>query len=376
MSESGRMIEQHRIWEAWAQADPLWAILSDPSRKGRKWNPREFFASGVHDVDQVLEQLEARSIRPRRGRALDFGCGVGRLSQALGARFDRCDGVDISETMITLARDFNQHGDRCRYHVNKASDLSQFADASFDFVFSMIVLQHNPPELAERYISEFLRVLSPGGVAVFDMTASLAGSALPEGSHHAELQITNLPKVMPPRGRGAVVINVRNASGVDWPQRSRLAVANHWRAVDGSMLVHDDGRAFLRRGLAAGLSQTVRLQVTAPAVADDYQLEIDLVEEGTCWFADRGSASSAAPIRVRRSAAARLRDRVKSRSRGIEIPAQRMPNDEPTPFEMHGLPPERVEHVVRATGGMVVDVSANGTGGDNWDAYRYFVVKS
>jgi SAM-dependent methyltransferase len=375
MSDNAGMIDQHRVWEAWARADPLWAILSDPSRRGGKWDPIEFFASGVADVELLLQQLEARSIPVNRGRALDFGCGVGRVTQALADQFDSCDGVDISETMIELARAHNRHGDHCRYHVNQAPDLALFDDATFDFVFSTIALQHNPPDVAERYIGEFLRVLSPTGVAVFDMTANLTGSALPAESHRAELRITKASRAVTPTGRGTVVIDVRNTSGVNWPARSRLAVANHWRARDGSMLVQDDGRTFLRHGLASGSTQTVRLQITAPPVPDDYQLEIDLVEEGTCWFADRGSATTSARIRVRRSLAARLSETVKSLLQGNDVRRLAPTSDEPSPFEMHGLPRDRVEQAVGAGGGTIVDVLANDSGGDNWDAYRYFVVK-
>jgi len=156
------LAEQHRIWEDWARADPLWAILSDPTRKGGKWELSEFFASGEKDVDNVLEETAQRMLTPEHRRCLDFGCGVGRLSQALARTFDRCDGVDISETMVELARKYNRHGEACQYHVNLESNLALFESNTFDFIFSTIVLQHNPPEIAEHCISEFCRVLSPG----------------------------------------------------------------------------------------------------------------------------------------------------------------------------------------------------------------------
>ena len=114
----------------------------------------------------------------------------GRTStQALAAQFERADGVDISETMVVLARDHNRHRERCYYHVNGQPDLALFADGSFDFVLSKIVLQHNPPAVAEAYIREFVRVLAPGGVADFDMTSDLAGISLADGSHRASLRL-------------------------------------------------------------------------------------------------------------------------------------------------------------------------------------------
>ncbi len=75
--------------------------------------------------------------------------------------------------MIDLAEKFSAD-QRVRFHVNLQDDLSLLEDGMFDFAYSTMVLQHNPPELAERYIREFFRVLKRGGVAVFDMPAALS----------------------------------------------------------------------------------------------------------------------------------------------------------------------------------------------------------
>ena len=53
------------------------------------------------------------------------------------------------------------------YHLNEASDLALFEDDTFDFLLSIIVLQHIPNELKTGYLEEFVRVLRPGGVAAF-----------------------------------------------------------------------------------------------------------------------------------------------------------------------------------------------------------------
>src|SRR5690606_5197313 len=40
-------------------------------------------------------------------------------------------------------------------------------DGTFDLVFSTLTLQHLPPRVALRYVTEFGRVLRPGGLALF-----------------------------------------------------------------------------------------------------------------------------------------------------------------------------------------------------------------
>lgn len=65
---------------------------------------------------------------------------------ALAARFARCDGVDISETMLELARRYNRYPGLCDYHQNVHNDLSMFADETFDLVLSLLVVQHNPTD--------------------------------------------------------------------------------------------------------------------------------------------------------------------------------------------------------------------------------------
>lgn len=164
-----------RNWDALGRADPLWAIRFDPSKKGNRWDVEEFFRTGEREVAALLDSLKRLGDRlgvpvpARRGRALDFGCGVGRLTQALAAHFDEVDGVDIAPSMIELAERYNRHGPRCRYHLNDRDDLRLFPDASFDLVFCTLVLQHIEGRYVRRYLAEFLRLLRPGGVAVFDL---------------------------------------------------------------------------------------------------------------------------------------------------------------------------------------------------------------
>jgi SAM-dependent methyltransferase len=166
-----------RSWERLAREDPLWAILVDPAKRGNRWRLDDFFALGRKDVKDLLDLLASLELQPQwNGSALDFGCGVGRITQALAAHFGEVVGVDISRRMIRLARRYNNYRRTCAYRVNKRSDLSLFADRRFDFVFCFLVLQHMEEQYSIRYIGEFLRVLKPAGILVFQVaTRQVAG---------------------------------------------------------------------------------------------------------------------------------------------------------------------------------------------------------
>ena len=154
-------------WERLGSADPFWAVLAREGTEHGGWDIDSFYAEGERDVRMFLAEAEALRVTPSLGDALDFGCGVGRLSRALADRFDRVTGVDISAPMIDQANRFvAAERANCNF-VLSVDPALPFATASFDFVLSNIVLQHMPPALAMGYVREFVRVLRAGGVAIF-----------------------------------------------------------------------------------------------------------------------------------------------------------------------------------------------------------------
>jgi SAM-dependent methyltransferase len=169
------VLERHKQeWEELASVDPLWAILTGPEHRGGRWELSEFFGTGEAEISEVLRIADDLGEPIRRERALDFGCGVGRLTQALSMRFRECVGLDISEGMVQLARELNENRPNCRFVVNAAPKLEQLDSGSFDFVYSALVLQHMPStEMVESYVGEFVRVLRPGGLAVFQMLSHI-----------------------------------------------------------------------------------------------------------------------------------------------------------------------------------------------------------
>ncbi len=168
-----------KTYEKLGREDPFYAVLTTERFRHNRWDIPEFFATGEREVADVFEYIRQTDLVVPRGRALDFGCGVGRLTQALATRFAHVTGVDIAESMAAKARELNQHGARVEYFANAVDNLRFLDDRSFDFVYSSITLQHVPPPSNVRYVEEFLRILRPGGVAVFQVPN---GREIPAGS--------------------------------------------------------------------------------------------------------------------------------------------------------------------------------------------------
>jgi len=194
--------------------------------------PAEFFATGRREIRLLMYQLRQLGHVPAGGRALDFGCGVGRLSQALAIFFDEVIGVDVAPTMLRLAAQANHAGDRVRYVLNRSDDLQQFSSKSFDFIYSDIVLQHVPPAASLQFIAEFLRVLEQGGIVVFQIPSHRR--PVPEDSpprhmedaaYRAQLEVHGLPASLAVGERADILVAIENVSQITWePESGRVNV--------------------------------------------------------------------------------------------------------------------------------------------------------
>ena len=157
-------------WERFGSTDPYFAVLTAPEFHGRLSEVErvKFFASGEEHIDTVLSIVRDRldpSFSPVR--ALDFGCGVGRLLLPLARRCQEVTGVDVSPSMLDEARrNCEAAGARNVEIIQGDDDLSRVA-GPFDFVHSYIVLQHIPVERGEKLVRRLASKLAPGGVGMF-----------------------------------------------------------------------------------------------------------------------------------------------------------------------------------------------------------------
>jgi len=387
-----------RSWEGLGRTDPLFGILSDPSKWGGKWDADEFFASGRAHVKKLLRSLHEIGASFTNATCLDFGCGVGRLTVPLSGSFNRTIGVDVARSMIDQARRYHAASSQCEFLLNRGLDLRQFPDATFDFVHSCLVLQHIPPDLAIRYIEEFFRVCKPGGLVVFQLPSETrpesvisAQHKLPDSAYVAAIVLTDPPVSLAPSERATLGVVVTNTSPVEWghdiPAGRHLCVANHWRRQDGTMAMFDDARARLPRTIGPGESFEVPLRVQAPGEPGEYLLEVDLVQELVCWFAEKGSLAARAAVKVTSGAAdphapaatvgATLGNPTPNRRPSSIVDRILRPFRSGTPrFEMHTIPRPQVEETIRRAGGHLIQAIDDNAAGPGWLSYTYVCRRS
>lgn len=174
MPQGGADTSTRQDWEDLGRIDPEWAILTEPGKQHGGWDLEEFLESGRAEITGALKRADQLGALDRRRRALDVGCGMGRLSAALADHFEEVVAVDISDAMLSRARELHAGRSNLRFEQAPADDLSALRPGNFDFVFTKLVLQHLPScKAALHAFDEMLRVLAPSGLLVAQTTSAL-----------------------------------------------------------------------------------------------------------------------------------------------------------------------------------------------------------
>mmetsp|Transcript_93135 Transcript_93135/g.178902 ORF Transcript_93135/g.178902 Transcript_93135/m.178902 type:complete len:358 (-) Transcript_93135:111-1184(-) len=188
-------IEQ-TYWAEQGVQNPWWAVLTGFEKGAEVPIDRqlEFFQTGKDDVDKMLPMAQAFGILKKewiaKATALDFGCGLGRMSNALASvGFRKVICVDQARSFLDAGEEsltkLSGQGvvvadvsDRVKF-LQSAPDLLCVQEASsIDFVHSIITLQHMKPMLQVAYVEQLCDVLSPGGAGYFQIPTFIKGTDL------------------------------------------------------------------------------------------------------------------------------------------------------------------------------------------------------
>jgi SAM-dependent methyltransferase len=184
-------------WEELARREPHFAVLTNEEFLRERLTPEaleRFWKGGEDDVAMLLRFVD---FQPEL--AVDFGCGVGRLTRALAKRAKHVIGVDVSPTMLALAPKLP--------NVNYTDRLPESAD----FIGSLIVFQHIPVNRGYEIFRQLLQILKPGGVAAIHFALSRPGGPLRRIARRIRAASPLIHRLLPrPHGLPYMQINTYN----------------------------------------------------------------------------------------------------------------------------------------------------------------------
>ena len=120
---------------------------------------------GPEFLDLWMEAVAAQRRDQDIKTILDLGCGTGRFTEALRARFDaEVIGIDPSKKMLAQARSKQAQG-KIRYETGRGESIP-LPDNSVDLIFMSMIFHHfEDPALAARECRRVLRDDREGGTA-------------------------------------------------------------------------------------------------------------------------------------------------------------------------------------------------------------------
>lgn len=202
-------------WEDLARREPYFAVLTSeglPGVEGNSIATAAFLETGEADISSLLSAITTLLGRDiAMGSALDFGCGVGRLTLPLARRAARVMACDVAPTMLTHARQNAESAGLNNVAFIDIDLLATLPPAEFDFVCSLLVFQYIRPADGYQLIGTLLNLLAPGGVAALHLTFGRPGRRL----RHLARWI---------RGRSRVTHDMADADRSEEPSRPHTQI--------------------------------------------------------------------------------------------------------------------------------------------------------
>lgn len=167
-----RLFERvRRQWKKLGEVDPYWAVISDERFRAASLEEKDledFYASGEQSAELIDLYAEKTGTAIPAGTCFELGCGVGRVTAFLAKRFEEVVAADISPGNLAICERYMEENSIRNVRtllIDSPEQLSQLEE--FDFFYSVITLQHNPPPVQEYFLQNILSRIRPGGACFF-----------------------------------------------------------------------------------------------------------------------------------------------------------------------------------------------------------------
>jgi len=133
-----------------------------------------FWKSGEREVKEIDAILKRHGVKLSEVKtAVEYGCGVGRVTSILAKRVRCMHAYDISRPHLDYAKEHaTEVGAEIKFHLVSVPIAKLQA---CDLFYSRIVFQHNPPPIIQQLIKNALEALNPGGIAIFQVPTYIEG---------------------------------------------------------------------------------------------------------------------------------------------------------------------------------------------------------
>lgn len=179
-------------WKALGETDPHWSVITADQYRGERLqdNLEAFYASGQPNVTWMQNIAKRNGVTLGAGQTcFELGCGVGRVTLPLADLFDHVHGYDISPGNLAEANAMIRARGTDNITLTQLSLIEDIQSVpAFDVLFTVIVLQHNPPPVQAYMLDALLSKLRPGGVAYFQLP-----TYIPEYSFDAQSYLASDP---------------------------------------------------------------------------------------------------------------------------------------------------------------------------------------
>lgn len=149
-------------WEEFAQQNAEYYILTKNIDYKTENGQNNFYESGYKFTQQNIKKIS--QYLHSRERALEIGCGIGRLSLPHSKEFNELVAIDVSPTMLLkLNENAKQRGIT---NIKTYLPNEDWDKLTYDYVYSYLVFQHIQDfNIIIDYIIKLSQNLKQGGIA-------------------------------------------------------------------------------------------------------------------------------------------------------------------------------------------------------------------